>query len=489
MDPRRHDRPRTRQALTLGAVGLLLSSCAAFHPQRIEVASRVTKTLPPEAVAPGARGAAIPGSGSKTVFVPGRSGAQGGKANYASSPGVTASTINLGIIVPLDGPAAELGKPLYRATQAYVNALNARGGIHGRLVQLFLQTACINCEDENLLAAKALVEQKHVFAVVNTYMNTYAFGAAINYLNQQHVPLIQGWTGIGPESQTWSASQTPWNVYFTVRNEDAVEIYADWLDTVMSHWAQAGKLPFPGNPHWVATVGLDVTQDRKRAAEFKRVWEARGAGYKVVTQQYVAAQEEVVTRMDSFISAMKNAQANGAFSASNITMVFGMQAARRNSWTVPWVSKSAWGKAATDNCGAACNGGFTDNNGWGWSGIRTPQMIQYLATMQRYYPQGATYADAQTLGGWIGMMAFEYAATQLGADLTRPALMNILVSLHNFDTGIGAPITTSSADHLGMGQTMMLQICNNRFWRMTGWLSAGGPMDRVSNKGDCGWGY
>ena len=83
----------------------------------------------------------------------------------------------------------------------------------------------------------------------------------------------------------------------------------------------------------------------------------------------------------------------------------------------------------------------------------------------------------------------DFAATQLGADLTRPALMNILVNLHNFDTGIGAPITTSSADHLGMGQTMMLQICNNRFWRMTGWLSAGGPMDRVSNKGDCGWGY
>ena len=279
----------------------------------------------------GASGAAVPGSNSKTVFVPGRGGVLGGKANYASAPGVTANTINLGIIVPMDGPAAQLGRPLYRATQAYVNGLNARGGIHGRLVQLFLQTACINCEDENLLAAKALVEQKHVFAIVNTYMNTYAFGAALNYLNQQHVPLIEGWTGIGPESETWSADQTPWNVYYTVRNEDAVQIYADWLDTVMSHWASAGKLQFPNNPHWVATVGLDVTQDRKRAAEFKRVWEAKGAGYKVVSQQYVAAQEEVVTRMDSFISAMKNAQANGAFSASNITMVFGMQAANRKS--------------------------------------------------------------------------------------------------------------------------------------------------------------
>jgi hypothetical protein len=116
-------------------------------------------------------------------------------------------------------------------------------------------------------------------------------------------------------------------------------------------------------------------------------------------------------------------------------------------------------------------------------------MKQYLATMQRYYPEGATYADAQTLGGWIGMMAFEFAATQLGADLTRPALMNILGNLHNFDTGIGAPINTSPSDHLGMGQTMMLQICRNRFWRVTNWLSAGGSMARVANNGDCGWGW
>jgi len=484
------DRTRAIRAFAFGLVGAsLLASCAAFHPQRIESATKVLQTLPPQPIGSSGPGTGASGTAGKTVFVPGKNGTAAGKANYASAPGVTATTINLGIIVPMDGPAAQLGRPLYRATQAYVNAANARGGIHGRQIQLFLQTACINCEDENLLAAKTLVEQKHVFAVVNTYMNTYAFGAAINYLNQQHVPLIEGWTGIGSLSQTWYAQQTPWSVYYTVRNEDAVEIYADWLDTVMAHWAQAGRLPYPENPHWVASVGLDVTQDRMRQAAFKKVWEARGAGYKVVDQEYVAAQEETVTRMDSFVSAMKNARANGAFSASNITMVFGMQSAQRNSWKVPWVSKSAWGKAATDNCGSACNGGYTDNNGWGWSGIRTPQMLQYLATMQRYYPEGATYADAQTLGGWIGMMAFEYAATQLGADLTRPALMNILGNLHNFDTGIGATINTSPADHLGMGATMMLQICNNKFWRVTGWLTAGGAMQRVNNNGDCKWGW
>lgn len=489
-----------RAACVLVALALL-SSCAAFQPGRVAVDRQVVETLPPLSASTGP-GPSASASAGPQVFVPGRSGGTGtvgnggsasrpgvGKANYSSAPGVEADSIKLGIIVPMDGPAAEVGKPLYRTTQAYVNVLNARGGILGRKVELVLQTACINCEDENLLAAKALVEQKHVFAVVNAYMNTYAFGAAINYLNQKKVPLVQGWTGIGPERQSWDAGQTPWSVYFTVRNDDAVRIYADWLDTVMTHWAKAGKLPFPENPHWVASISLDVSQDRRRSMEFKKVWEAKGSGYKVVKQAFIAAQEEAVTRMDSLMAGMKDAKANGVLSASNITMVFGMQAAARQSWKVPWVSKSAWGRAATDNCGAACDGGYTDNNGWGWAGIDSPQMRQYLAAMRAYYPDGVTYADAQTLGGWIGMMAFEYGATQLGADLTRQGLIDVLGNLRNFDTGIGAPVTTSPGDHLGMRKLMMLQICKNSFWRVSGWLSAGAPVSHVSTKGDCGWGY
>src|SRR5438105_7823921 len=175
MTARRRDTGSLR-LLVLCAVGsLLLSSCSLFQPEKVSIATQVTKTLPPQPLGTGGIAPPVaPGSGPQTIFVPGKAGIAGGKPNYASAPGVTANTIRIGIIVPMDGPAAQLGRPLYRATQAYVNALNARGGIHGRQVQLFLQTACINCENENLLAAKALVEQKKVFAVVNTYMNTYA---------------------------------------------------------------------------------------------------------------------------------------------------------------------------------------------------------------------------------------------------------------------------------------------------------------------------
>jgi ABC-type branched-subunit amino acid transport system substrate-binding protein len=478
------------------AIAAALGSCALFQPERLAVRTQVSETMPGVAVTQAPGVAPTPTSGARVVFQPGSAGRAGSKANYASDDGVTAGEIRIGTVQPFDGPAAALGRPLYNTTQAYVNWINSRGGINGRRVRLFLQTACINCEKENRIAVKALVEEKKVFAIVNTYMNTYAFGAALKYLNDKKVPLIQGWSGVGADRAVWGAGQTAWNVYYTMRNEVAVHVYAAWLDKVMRSWMSAGRIP--QGDFSAGTVSLDVPQDNRRAAEFEKAWKRYGTDHRVTRKERVAAEEESVTRMDSVVSAIQRSGAQAVFSASNITMVFGMQAASRQSWHVPWVAKSAWGRAATDNCGAACNGGYTDNNGWGWPGVNTPQMRQYKDVMARYYPDSTD--DAQTLGGWIGMMAFEYGAGGLGADLKRGPLMDILTNLQSFDTGIGAVIDTrdtarlgerdAAADHLGMGQFMMLQICDNRFWRVTDWMGRGSKPRMLSNSGSrCGWGY
>jgi ABC-type branched-subunit amino acid transport system substrate-binding protein len=463
---------------------MLLPSCALLKAERVAVTTTTTETLPPELIpqtgGTSAGNAASSTVAPKTVFIPGSAGG-GSAGNFASDEGVSAGEIRLGTIQPMDGPAASLGRPLYYATQAYVNALNARGGIHGRRVRLFLQTACINCEAENKLAAKTLVEDKKVFAIVNTYMNTYAFSAALDYLNRKKVPLIQGWSGTGPESISWSPRQTPWNVYYTVGNPDAVKIYVRWLDEVMRNWIEAGRI----TDYRVGIVGLDVSQDNKRGDEFTKAWQALGGTHRVVSRQRIKAEEETVTHMNSQVARMRDDGAQGVFSASNITMVFGMQAAQTLRWKVPWLAKSAWGRAATDNCGSACEGGYTDNNGWGWPGIDTPQMRQYKDAMARYYPDSTD--DAQTLGGWIGMQAFEYAASKLGAALTRGAVMDILANLTNLDTGIGSPVTTTPSSRFGMRQLMMLQVCGNKFYRVTDLLSPESSPRKLS--AGCGWGY
>ena len=124
---------------------LALCSCALFQPERVAVRTTSLQTLPPTPIGSNAATPGAQPTGPTTVFQPGSAKPLNpGKPNYASDEGVTADVIRIGTIQPMDGPAAQLGRPLYRATQAYVNDLNARGGINGRRVELYLQTACIN---------------------------------------------------------------------------------------------------------------------------------------------------------------------------------------------------------------------------------------------------------------------------------------------------------------------------------------------------------
>jgi len=71
----------------------------------------------------------------------------GGSGNTSTSPGggtvkggpgvdTTAKTIALGVLTPLSGPVAVIGKPLTNGQLAYFNSLNAGGGIDGYKVNL-----------------------------------------------------------------------------------------------------------------------------------------------------------------------------------------------------------------------------------------------------------------------------------------------------------------------------------------------------------------
>ncbi|HWD01038.1 MAG TPA: ABC transporter substrate-binding protein [Amycolatopsis sp.] len=60
----------------------------------------------------------------------------GGSGNIKAGPGVTDSTITLGVLTDLSGVFAVLGKTVTQGAQLYFNDLNAQGGICGRKVEL-----------------------------------------------------------------------------------------------------------------------------------------------------------------------------------------------------------------------------------------------------------------------------------------------------------------------------------------------------------------
>jgi ABC-type branched-subunit amino acid transport system substrate-binding protein len=90
--------------------------------------------LPAAACAAGALtiGIAACGTGSSG------SGAAGGSEGVKTGPGVDAKakTISLGVLSPLSGPVAAIGKPLTAGQETYFHAVNAAGGINGWKVKL-----------------------------------------------------------------------------------------------------------------------------------------------------------------------------------------------------------------------------------------------------------------------------------------------------------------------------------------------------------------
>ena len=105
----------------------------------------------------------------------------------SSTTGVSKDAVKLGFIWSGTGVAAPNFQDSGDACQARVDAQNAKGGVNGRKIEL--ETVDDKSSAANLTAAKDLVENRKVYAVVNN--SSFAF-LSYRYLKDAKVPLIGG---------------------------------------------------------------------------------------------------------------------------------------------------------------------------------------------------------------------------------------------------------------------------------------------------------
>ena len=132
-------------------------------------------------------GATTPGGGTVPNSSDGGGGAAVSGPNQASDVGITETTVRLGTIVAENGVLGDAFAPAVWGLRAWVEYINAEGGINGRTVELY---TCDDREDRarSLECARRLVEQDQVFALVAT--NSRALGGAAQYLEDQGIPVI-----------------------------------------------------------------------------------------------------------------------------------------------------------------------------------------------------------------------------------------------------------------------------------------------------------
>jgi ABC-type branched-subunit amino acid transport system substrate-binding protein len=115
------------------------------------------------------------------------------QASAQGSPGVTADKIVLGQAAVFSGPAAQLGIQMRNGVKAYLEHVNAQGGVHGRKIELVT-------EDDFYESARApaasrkLIEEHKVFALIG-YVGTPTGVVHLPVVTQAKVPLVGMFTG------------------------------------------------------------------------------------------------------------------------------------------------------------------------------------------------------------------------------------------------------------------------------------------------------
>jgi ABC-type branched-subunit amino acid transport system substrate-binding protein len=112
---------------------------------------------------------------------------------FAQAPGVTAKTILLGQSAAFSGPAAQLGIQMNIGTKAYLDHVNAQGGVFGRRILLKTRDDMYEAKLAPV-TTKALIEEDKVFALIS-YVGTPTMQTAIPVFTEAKVPLVGPFTG------------------------------------------------------------------------------------------------------------------------------------------------------------------------------------------------------------------------------------------------------------------------------------------------------
>jgi len=144
-----------------------------------------------------------------------------------AADGITDTEIKLGMVNVQSGPAAGLGKGMRSGAEAYFKELNAKGGVHGRKINL---TVADDGYEPNRAVDETLkmIEGEKAFALFG-YVGTPTANAVIPIVKEMDVPLIGLFTG------AMTLRQPVTQQIFNVRAS-----YDDEAETLVAHFLAKG---------------------------------------------------------------------------------------------------------------------------------------------------------------------------------------------------------------------------------------------------------
>ena len=141
--------------------------------------------------------------------------------------GITDSEIRIGMVNVQSGPAAGLGKGMLEGAQAVFKEVNAKGGVHGRKINLLVADDGYE-PDKAIDETLKMIEQHKVFSLFG-YVGTPTANAVLPIVKEMDVPLVGAFTG------TMALRQPVTKQVFNVRAS-----YDDESEMLVAHFIEKG---------------------------------------------------------------------------------------------------------------------------------------------------------------------------------------------------------------------------------------------------------
>lgn len=139
----------------------------------------------------------------------------------AADPGLTESSISIGMSAPFSGPNAAYGQDMRQTITAYFEQINQNGGIHGRKLNLIALDDGYETE-RTLTNTRRLIEELRVFALLAYYGTTPTTESLEKVFGPAKVPLIGAISGadsLRPNVQTAPLARYMFNVRASYADE------------------------------------------------------------------------------------------------------------------------------------------------------------------------------------------------------------------------------------------------------------------------------
>ena len=342
-------------------------------------------------------------------------------SNAGNSEGVTTSKVVVGGVASLTGPIPADFAPIFDGVNAYMDMINAEGGVDGRKIEFGYPLDDGSNASQDTDQVRTLVEQDHVFAVVG--VGTPSFAGA-SYLVANDVPTFgydvsTAWTDgpslfgsegsfldftrPGPEAAYLAEQLHARKVGVLAYNVGASEQAGEGMAYVMRHY----HIPVAYEDLSIQAPPVDLTTD--------------------VNRMHAAGVDLVVSCMDL---------------SGNILLSRTMHQNGMGSVAQYWLN--GYDEAAIAKFSSLMQGvyfliGHVPFESAKLSPGRYPGMELYLSKLAEYFP-GELPGEA-SLAGWISADMFVTGMRLVGRDLTRTRLIDALNSLTSYTAdGIVSPI-------------------------------------------------